>query len=77
MKLSPEEDLLGTLESQQDCQSDVALHPKRRWSVKTRALIAKAFAGEKEVESSGGFTPCRHLRPSSGREHTIVTYSVQ
>ena len=21
---------------------------------------------------SGGFTPCRHLRPSSGREHTIV-----
>ena len=20
--------------------------------------------------------PCRHLRPSSGREHTIVTYSV-
>ena len=22
------------------------------------------------------FTPCRHLRPSSGREHTIVTYSV-
>ena len=25
---------------------------------------------------SGGFTPCRHLRPSSGREHTIVTYSV-
>ena len=29
------------------------------------------------VELSGGFTPCRHLRPSSGREHTIVTYSVQ
>ena len=26
---------------------------------------------------SGGFTPCRHLRPSSGREHTIVTYSVR
>ena len=25
----------------------------------------------------GGFTPCRHLRPSSGREHTIVTYSVR
>ena len=21
---------------------------------------------------SRGFTPCRHLRPSSGREHTIV-----
>ena len=21
---------------------------------------------------SGGFTPCRHLRPSSGREHTIT-----
>ena len=21
---------------------------------------------------SGGFTPCRHLRPSSGREHTIA-----
>ena len=21
---------------------------------------------------SGGFTPCRHLKPSSGREHTIV-----
>ena len=20
----------------------------------------------------GGFTPCRHLRPSSGREHTVV-----
>ena len=29
------------------------------------------------VELSGGFTPCRHLRPSSGREHTIVTYSVR
>ena len=26
---------------------------------------------------SGGFTPCRHLRPSSGWEHTIVTYSVR
>ena len=26
---------------------------------------------------SGGFTPCRHLRPSSGREHTMVTYSVR
>ena len=26
---------------------------------------------------NGGFTPCRHLRPSSGREHTIVTYSVR
>ena len=26
---------------------------------------------------SGGFTPCRHLRPSSGREHTNVTYSVR
>ena len=26
---------------------------------------------------SGGFMPCRHLRPSSGREHTIVTYSVR
>ena len=25
------------------------------------------------VGLSGGFTPCRHLRPSSGREHTIVT----
>ena len=21
---------------------------------------------------SAGFTPCRHLRPSSGREHTFV-----
>ena len=21
---------------------------------------------------SGGFTPCRHLRPSSGREHVVV-----
>ena len=30
-----------------------------------------------EVGLSGGFTPCRHLRPSSGREHTIVTYSVR
>ena len=30
-----------------------------------------------KVELSGGFTPCRHLRPSSGREHTIVTYSVR
>ena len=24
------------------------------------------------LRSSGGFTPCRHLRPSSGREHTVV-----
>ena len=24
------------------------------------------------LSSSGGFTPSRHLRPSSGREHTIV-----
>ena len=30
---------------------------------------------ESWVGLSGGFTPCRHLRPSSGREHTIVTYS--
>ena len=22
---------------------------------------------------SGGFTPCRHLRPSSGREDTVIT----
>ena len=21
---------------------------------------------------SGGFTPCPHLRPSSGRQHTVV-----
>ena len=26
---------------------------------------------------SGGFTPSRHLRPSSGREHTIVYKSVR
>ena len=26
----------------------------------------------KSLSLSGGFTPCRHLRPSSGREHTIV-----
>ena len=26
---------------------------------------------------SGGFTPCRHLRPPSGREHTVITYSVR
>ena len=25
---------------------------------------------------SGCFTPCRHLRPSSGREHSHITYSV-
>ena len=30
---------------------------------------------EPEVESfslSGGFTPCWHLRPSSGQEHTVI-----
>ena len=27
---------------------------------------------EFEVWGGGGLTPCRHLRPSSGREHTIV-----
>ena len=50
LKGSPGEDLLATLESQQDCStgSDIALHPKRRWSVKTRAIISQAFAGDKE-----------------------------
>ena len=27
---------------------------------------------EGEESLSGGVTPCRHLRPSSGREHTII-----
>ena len=26
---------------------------------------------------SGGFTPCRYPRPSSGREHTVISYSVR
>ena len=26
---------------------------------------------------SGGFTPCRHLRRSPGREHTVITSSVR
>ena len=26
---------------------------------------------------SGGFMPCRHLRPSSGREYSRITYSVR
>ena len=26
---------------------------------------------------SGGWTPSQHLRPSSGREHTVITYSVR
>ena len=37
--------------------------------------IRKKFQVNQAVLSfglSGGFTPCRHLRPSSGREHTIV-----
>ena len=34
---------------------------------------SRAYSGEDFFLSlSGGFTPCRHLRPSSGREHTIV-----
>ena len=27
---------------------------------------------EVSLSLSGGFTPCRHLRPSSGRDQTIV-----
>ena len=29
-------------------------------------------SSERNLSLSGGVTPCRHLRPSSGREHTIV-----
>ena len=34
--------------------------------------VAKFF-----VCLAGGFTPCRNLRPSSGREHRVVAYSVR
>ena len=27
------------------------------------------------LKMSGGFTPCQYLRPSSGREHTVIAYS--
>ena len=39
--------------------------------------VARAQATDTVGWLSGGFTPCQHLRPSSGREHTIVTYSVR
>ena len=29
------------------------------------------------MELSGGFTLCRQIRPSSGRAHTFITYSVR
>ena len=37
---------------------------------KTRKLLT--LLGAVEFEFEWGFTPCRHLRPSLGREHTIV-----
>ena len=41
-------------------------------------LVGPLDRHEEPMEGlSGAFTPCRHLRPSSGREHTIVTYSVR
>ena len=46
------------------------------WTNVIRAEKAKNSlkeAGETGwVGLSGGFTPCRHPRPSSGREHTFV-----
>ena len=32
--------------------------------------------GEEELSLSWGVTPCRHLRPSLGREHAIVVVVV-
>ena len=29
------------------------------------------------IQLPTGFTPCLHLRPSSGRGHTVITYSVR
>ena len=37
-------------------------------------------AGRCSLSLSGGFMPCRYLRPSSGQEqflHTVITYSVR
>ena len=36
-------------------------------SAQPYSLVLRVF-----FSFSGGFTPCRHLRPSSGRERTIV-----
>ena len=39
--------------------------PNRPW----QNTASDLFVFHCKVELSGGFTPCRHLRPSSGREH--------
>ena len=48
--------------------------PRAIWNSWITALVCECWL---VGWLSGGFTPCRHLRPSSGREHTIVTYSVR
>ena len=34
--------------------------------------IIRALHNNNSLSLSGGFTLCRYLRPSSGREHTVV-----
>ena len=44
-----------------------------RWKrSKTYSFLILICTGSLSLSLSGGFTPCRHLRPFSGREHTIV-----
>ena len=57
-------------------------HFQQVWKGTTANLLLQGGAPrhlqfEGWVGLSGGFTPCRQLRPSSGREHTTVTYSVR
>ena len=71
---------------QNDPRSQVAKPPSWASSVGLRCYYYYFISYTKDIRYnilqnigwlSGGFTPCRHLRPSSGREHTIVTYSVR
>ena len=49
------------------------VHRKVDWrNPKMKSLNSMPQTVIRVLSLSGGFTPCRHLRPSSGREHTIV-----
>ena len=39
--------------------------------------LAYFLIQQKSLSLNGGFAPCRHLRPSSGREHSHITYSAR
>ena len=54
------------------CNPNLTLDQHKVTKANTRMVQWSLWCGVKVWGLSGGFTPCRHLRSSSGREHTIV-----